>query len=1238
MDEFWDEYGLPIVPPEGMVPDTNQWGNQDLLDEFGFAQAPPDVLGELPDFDEAERQATARRQREEARRRANISNMFIARPRNPIPVLPIMEGSLPPPRSRANVRRNPVIPPRTVNPIDMVMNQREVSNPAWMSVERGALNPVQFLLGQMNATQQTLTEARRNPIAAIMDQREVESTTTASSTVNNIVSTVVNTAMDVIEAVIPVPDTVSHFIRGEENIDMSEEERPPGWGKIPAMNSDDFIPMEVNEFIEENREELRLAERAIVLKNVKITNGNPFNWRSGKLIQYRILDRAWLSPQHRFNNAVQFSPESSSGDRTVDDVICTTLNDCLDVSNQRHEFNGRFHTICAVSDGFSSTLTGGAALQAELRAEAEGYIEEGEVPESLLYVTTTVAFNIMTIRNSTFASLEIGINTREHETYEHGVNQGFVFLNNHIVTGGLGGYDLALVRVKFDRFTLLVQSTRGRLARDENDQYRPARFYTVRLGPYPIERLGGVVSDFAIQLQRDYLEKVNSAIDGAVGGGSDDVNDDISNWQELTRDERNLRRVEKMTIQLLARTVFEQKPTTDVTQFTPHVFLQSIPPPIQRAGNHTSIGWNAHTRITNPEMDDEALGIQIAPVEEIEEGEIVGCLIDKEKRPEAAIYRLEQLYKPPQNNKNNCFFDCLAEAHTDMNLRVVLSGDPRTHFNITHGNHLSKEELQLIANELKQSYVFHHMVKTPYNAMTLQVQQDPILSRIAQTISHDFTIQPDPLDPDAHRLHFLLHNEHCYWLIKPEIVLKKVKCSTCSQWINRESFSQHITLCRYCVECHEVYRSYRPTDGHNCGVTRRLLPFEQVRNKLALNVENVCTDWIRMNGKKKGKKITSARRIFFADIEAFPDVTQSFTAYAIGLLCLTNYQDKSKVEIFYGDDCFERYFEHLAQLQGTVYYYNGSGFDNFLHVNAMVNQNLFIDPAGFVKKGSRIMSFQHHSRLRVHDLYLFTQSSLVRAGAAWGVPKEMLKTDFEHGKVFDYDSADEHREEVSEYLRYDVLCLAHLFKIYHETMWKAFSMDMNLCISPAQYAIQVWSADNIYLNDIYIPHRGKEERDDRAAYYGGRVMCQRKEYTSEDWSDGRENYDFDCVEDYLVLGDVNSLYPAAQMQNLFAYGKWRYIEGREDMPHMLNTGLYNDDEILRSCYCVDVDCPRTLLTSFLMERDAQGSIVHSLEPKMKCWYWGCELKEAIELGYRVTKVYEVKEFEKLGPLFKGMIL
>lgn len=56
------------------------------------------------------------------------------------------------------------------------------------------------------------------------------------------------------------------------------------------------------------------------------------------------------------------------------------------------------------------------------------------------------------------------------------------------------------------------------------------------------------------------------------------------------------------------------------------------------------------------------------------------------------------------------------------------------------------------------------------------------------------------------------------------------------------------------------------------------------------------------------------------------------------------------IKLFYGPTCMPRYFNALDGIKGgTLFYYNGSRFDAFLHLRAMIESKREIITEGFVK-------------------------------------------------------------------------------------------------------------------------------------------------------------------------------------------------------------------------------------------------------------------------------------------------
>lgn len=157
------------------------------------------------------------------------------------------------------------------------------------------------------------------------------------------------------------------------------------------------------------------------------------------------------------------------------------------------------------------------------------------------------------------------------------------------------------------------------------------------------------------------------------------------------------------------------------------------------------------------------------------------------------------------------------------------------------------------------------------------------------------------------------------------------------------------------------------------------------------------------------------------------------------------------------------------------------------------------------------------------------------------------------------------------------------------------------------------------VSELVLAHRGKEEEDDRAAYYGGRVLPQRRGYLSKDLeaaiaagSNKRSKHraelehgavvqdatpillKYEEVEDYLVCLDVNSLYPSVQLKYKYAYGRFHYwdqaaFRNNPFLCDQLNMVLPCVAYIFERCQLrVDVDCPTDLITAFLIERTPTG--------------------------------------------------
>ncbi len=643
-----------------------------------------------------------------------------------------------------------------------------------------------------------------------------------------------------------------------------------------------------------------------------------------------------------------------------------------------------------------------------------------------------------------------------------------------------------------------------------------------------------------------------------------------------------------------------------------------------------------------------------------------GCLIDRNDRLQVQISRLKGLWTPPHvDGDTHCVLRCIfkflnkfipkSERFMEHERRFETEIEDlefmRSYYlKIKEEGNITFENLKIISAVFNLNIDVWHIIpiaslsedETVIDSAVIEEADKicEIFSKYRTFIAPEYN--EDGCDKDGNSIYsrqmpnrkidLLWHANHCYWLKHVNKVVQKIKCRQCMYWINCKTFkTKHLPICRSCPTCRKHY-TIKKRD-HICEGKRAIPSDVKVIDK-----DGNKTYWKPLRGLKPSKSVKKNSQIWVADIEAFPDRTQhdSFTPYAIGVLNLSD-DDMTEPTIFYGKGCMDRFFNYMQLwAKGICYFFNGSGFDNYIVLEAMVRARLYVDSESFVKAKSKILQFKIHDNLIVRDLYLFIKSSLKKACVAWGVPADKSKKDFEHEKVFSFQTADIHQTEVEEYLKYDVISLGVLYKNYSTTMMECFQRDINEALTPSSYAMQCWrSMIGPIADEIFVTPGGEDEKIDRAAYYGGRVMCQRKSYESPQLHD-----DYDDIDEENCLADLdaNSLYPYAQFISKFAYGKWttHYIT----IPFNLRINddtieMYNED-IQRCCYNVAYIAPTDILTSFLIAKNDKGGVDHDLLPKPDQWYWGCEIIEAYILGYRF-KIHAVKEFEKSDYIFKSYV-
>lgn len=353
-----------------------------------------------------------------------------------------------------------------------------------------------------------------------------------------------------------------------------------------------------------------------------------------------------------------------------------------------------------------------------------------------------------------------------------------------------------------------------------------------------------------------------------------------------------------------------------------------------------------------------------------------------------------------------------------------------------------------------------------------------------------------------------------------------------------------------------------------------------------------------------------------------------------------------------------------------------------------------------LKRGTKILTFQIKSKpspLKVRCSYLFLTSSLARLCADFKVPGHLAKSSFDHQKIFDWNSAEEHREEVVDYNIRDVTALEFIYTSFAKALFEICPINMSASISLASQAFEMWKMmePKEIIENIRLPDSLEHYNIFKSMYHGGRVLPTISAYDSKLWTVGgadphsevpayvKDTWEFEGdvneehMEDLLKMVDVVSLYPSVMRRFKYPVGNYSYsvISGAERVREALliqttvsmgkyehyghdsnsnsssSSSNFDEEEVFvhreeldryakmkeymfRSCFKVNILTTKPILIAFLIRKnDDTGSPEQSLEDLNDYWVTGIELFEAIRIGYTLTMVHEVISWAKVEPVF-----
>lgn len=152
----------------------------------------------------------------------------------------------------------------------------------------------------------------------------------------------------------------------------------------------------------------------------------------------------------------------------------------------------------------------------------------------------------------------------------------------------------------------------------------------------------------------------------------------------------------------------------------------------------------------------------------------------------------------------------------------------------------------------------------------------------------------------------------------------------------------------------------------------------------------------------------------------------------------------------------------------------------------------------------------------------------------------------------------------------------------------------------------------------------------RDAFFGGRVEPMKLYYKCRP-NEKIEYYDFTSLYPSVLEGKFKGI--TAATRDTITYTYFPIGHGIHVIPEENN---YDISTFFGFIKC-DVECPQDLYIPLLPER-RDGKLIFDLLPKIRATYTTVELEKALELGYKITKIYDILHFtQKSDELFRGYI-
>lgn len=575
--------------------------------------------------------------------------------------------------------------------------------------------------------------------------------------------------------------------------------------------------------------------------------------------------------------------------------------------------------------------------------------------------------------------------------------------------------------------------------------------------------------------------------------------------------------------------------------------------------------------------------------------------------------RIHTLYDPT-TTYNNCLFWCLLKFadpnHEPSNEDCEFL---RNKLGFKSGLKISEKELNLIIERMKLHLNLYIIEKT-------EGIRRYVLSSSKGDINNDHIA--------------LVLNAGHYCLVRDEERLVQwYSCPKCYVWYigTSEKGENHIANCKKCDIC-----GLRKAKNHKCRSQRK-------PRRKSVKYDKI-TD-IQLDG---------VDNVYIGDFETFMD-KGNMVVYAAcwssvnGIISPDPYID---CHHYYGQDSITKFTISIASKSGYLVFYNGSRFDCYFLMRELINLRIPITKIIRDKKSGKIMSL-HFNKMKTFDLCLFTLSSLDKLCRDLSIPKEYCKSSFDHKKISSWETVEEHKNEVQEYLSLDVIALGLCYHRFISLIWNIHKYNAIKCVTLSNLAYDIWR--NKYISPDYLSKVKVSTLEEykflRKALFGGRCCPQRKAFLSDDiilfetvkkLPISTQRTVFEGIQDYLEYFDVVSLYPFVAKRD-FPIGTPEWKTNLDDYYHIFNKPYYTTTDkekklLQRSFLKVDIQTPNDILTCFLFTRDDKGNPQAKLGTFTNQIYDGLSLYHAMEIGYKILNIHApVLVYPTLAPILDSFM-